>query len=161
MATWSESCGGHFPATFFASSRPPQSQNQSSGENKKGRIMHPLIKLKKATPIFLVVLGCFALSSQAFGQSAIPTFSPANWSGCQQWINVKISTTMSGANVRVCVIGNGRATNAVIANNGSIPVGPLGTLTIAAQAFNSNIESGWGYSTYRCDCPGSQQYCLR
>src|SRR5215831_16291076 len=104
--------------------------------------MHPLIKLKKATPIFLVVLGCFALSSQAFGQSAIPTFSPANWSGCQQRINVKISTTMSGANVRIRVIGNGSA-DAVIANNGTIPVGPLGTLTIAAQAFrpSSTIES--------------------
>ena len=126
--------------------------------------MNPLIQLKKATPLFVIafVVECFVLSPQAFGQSTTPTFSPANWSGCQHSIYVRISTTMSGANVRIRVIGNGSA-DAVIANNGTIPVGPFGTLTVCAQAFrlNSTIKSGWGYSTYRCDCPGSQQYCLR
>jgi hypothetical protein len=125
--------------------------------------MNPLIQLKKATPLFVIafVVACFVLSPQAFGQSTTPTFSPANWSGCQHSIYVRISTTMSGANVRIRVIIGQVGT--VIANGEMIPVGPFGTLTVCAQAFrlNSTIKSGWGYSTYRCDCPGSQQYCLR
>ena len=125
--------------------------------------MNPLIQLKKATPLFVIafVVACFVLSPQAFGQSTTPTFSPANWSDCQHSIYVRISTTMSGTDVRIRVIIGQVGT--VIANGEMIPVGPLGTLTVCAQAFrlNSTIKSGWGYSTYRCDCPGSQQYCLR
>jgi hypothetical protein len=34
--------------------------------------MHPLIRLKKASALFLVVLGCFALSSIAQGQLPPP-----------------------------------------------------------------------------------------
>ena len=125
--------------------------------------MNPLIQLKKATPLFVIafVVACFVLSAQAFGQSTTPRFSSANWSGCQHSIYVRISTTMSGANVRIRVTYNG-SDYRVIANNDLYPVGHLGPLTVCAQAFrlNSTIKSGWGYSTYSCDCPGNQQYCL-
>jgi hypothetical protein len=71
--------------------------------------MNPLIQLKKATPLFVIalVVACFVLSPQAFGQSTTPTFSPANWFGCQHSIYVRISTTMSGANVCIRVTYNG------------------------------------------------------
>src|SRR5215468_2278233 len=62
--------------------------NQRGKRNKNN--MNPLIQLKKATPLFVIalVLACFALSPQAFGQSTTPTFRLANWSGCQHWVNV-------------------------------------------------------------------------
>jgi hypothetical protein len=123
--------------------------------------MNPLIQLKTATPLFVIalVLACFVLSPQAFGQSTTPTFRPANWSGCEHWESVTISTTMRGARIRVII----SQVNMVIANGGTIPVGRLGTLTVCAQAFipNTQIKSGWGYSTYTCNCPGNQLYCLQ
>ena len=123
--------------------------------------MNALIQLKKATPLFVIalVLACFVLSPQAFGQSNTPTFSPANWSGCQHSINVKVSTTLSGARIKV-IVGQVQMD---IANGTPVPVGRLGTLTVCAQSFipNTQIKSGWGYSTYTCNCPGNQRYCLQ
>src|SRR6516225_9987122 len=53
---------------------PPQCQNQLSGE-KKGRTMNPLIRLKKATSIFLVAFGltCFGLAQTAHAQLPPPS----------------------------------------------------------------------------------------
>jgi hypothetical protein len=163
---------------FFASSRAAQSQNQTSEEKEIRTIMNPLIQIKKATPLFVIalVLACFVLSPQAFGQSTTPTFYPLNWSGCQQRKNVRILSTMSddpsgitarvcGANVCINVAGMGWVYQ-VIANNGTVSVKPLGTLMIAAQAFKWNnqtkrwVFSGWGYSTYTCDCRGHQWDCF-
>jgi hypothetical protein len=115
--------------------------------------MNPLIQLKKTTPLFVIplVLACFVLSPQAFGQSTTPTFSPANWSGCQHSIDVTISTTISGAFIRVA--GGGQAGHN-IANNGIVTVADLGASTVMAQACkrrpNGTIRpvSDWGYSTY-------------
>jgi hypothetical protein len=121
--------------------------------------MNPLIQLKKATPVFVIalVLACFVLSPQAFGQSNTPTFSPANWSGCQHSINVKVSTTLSGARIKV-IVGQVQMD---IANGTPVPVGRLGTLTVCAQAYRGAVKTAWAYSTYRCDCLGRQRYCLR
>jgi hypothetical protein len=145
---------------------PSISESNQRGKGNKNH-MNPLIQLKKATPLFVIalVLVCFVLSPQAFGQSAVPTFTPANWSGCQHWKNVKIATTTSGANVGIHVVGPGQIQFDITNNTPPIPVGRLGTLTIMAYAFrwrNGNREdrSAWGYSTYRCDCPGNQKYCL-
>jgi len=139
--------------------------NQRGKRNKNH--MNPRIQLKKATPLFVIalVLACFALSPQVLaGRCAMPTFTPLNWSGCQQWENVTISTTTIGANVRIWVVGNGSG-SIEIANGRTIAVGPLGTLTIKAQAYRriGNYifdKSYWGYSTYTCLCPGHQQDCF-
>jgi Chaperone of endosialidase len=58
----------HFPARFFAPSRPAHKIN--SAGKKKGRTMNPLIQLRKATPVFLVALACFGLSPAA--QAVVP-----------------------------------------------------------------------------------------
>ena len=141
---------------------PSTPESNQRGKRNKNH-MNPLIQLKTATPLFVIalVLACFVLSPQAFGQSTTPTFRPANWSGCEHSESVIISTTMGGANVRIRVIIGQAGT--VIANGGMVPVGRLGTLTVCAQAFipNTQIKSGWGYSTYTCNCPGNQHYCLQ
>ena len=139
--------------------------NQRGKRNKNH--MNPLIQLKKAPPLFVIalVLACFVLSPQAFGQLAVPTFTPANCSvNCQHSINVTISTTSTAANVRIHVVFGQVYTD--IANGGSTSVGRLGTLTVCAQARrwrNGRIveRSAWGYSTYTCYCSSNPPYCFQ
>jgi hypothetical protein len=69
----SESGGGLFPATFFASSRPAIAETQGGETEKEIIPMNPLIQLKKTTPQFFVAFGlaCFGLSP------AVQALSPA------------------------------------------------------------------------------------
>jgi len=153
------------PRVFRLLKGPSFPESNQRGKRNKNH-MNPRIQLKKATLLFVIVLvlACFVLSPQAFGQSAVPTFSPANWYGCQHWKNVKISTTTSGADVGIHVV-DGQVQFDITNNTPPIPVGRLGTLTIMAYAFRWRNgyradRSAWGYSTCRCNCPGNQHYCL-
>ena len=156
------------PRVFRLVKGPSIPESNQRGKRNENH-MNPLIQLKKTTPLFVIalVLACFALSPQALAAPvANPTFTPLNWSGCQHLENVTISTTTIGTNVRIQVRGNGGWAGMEIANNTTIPVGRLGTLTICAQAYrwiNGNMvdKSGWVYSTYTCNCPGNQHYCLQ
>jgi hypothetical protein len=138
------------PRVFRLLKGPSISESNQRGKRNKNH-MNPLIQLKKATPLFVIalVLACFVLSPQAFGQA--PTFSPANWSGCQHSIGVKISTPISGAFIGVA--GGGEAGH-YIANNDIVDVANLGASTLMAQACkrmpDGTIQpvSVWGYSTY-------------
>jgi hypothetical protein len=132
--------------------------NQRGKRNKNH--MNPLIQLKKATPLFVIalVLACFALSPQAFA-APTPTFSPAsNWSGCQNWKWVTISSGPPGGWI---FVKTGGQVGGWIPNPGWYKVGYLGTKTLCAfhSSNKSTPDSGWGYSTYTCNCPTHQWDC--
>ena len=139
--------------------------NQRGKRNKNN--MNPLIQLKKATPLFVIalVLACFALSPQAFAAPPptfthpAPTFTPAQWSGCQHWKWVTISSGPRGGWIFVKI---GVQVGGWISNPGTYQVGYLGTKTLCAfhSSNKSTPDSAWGYSTYTCNCPGRQWYCL-
>jgi hypothetical protein len=63
--------------------------------------MNPLMQLKKATPLFVImlVLACFALSPQAFAEP--PTLSPPGSSDCTNCTWVTISCTTCNAKIHV------------------------------------------------------------
>ena len=149
----SESGGGHFPRVFRLIQGPSIPESNQRGKRNKNH-MNPVIQLKKATPLFVIalVLACFALSPQAFaGTVKPPTFIPNQWSGCHDSTNVRISTGTSGASIKVWGFG---AVGREIANNTTIPVGPLGSLTLWARAKKGNSKSIVVHSgIYRRNCP--------
>ena len=64
-----------FPAArFFASSGPAIAESPSAGRRKGKNHMNPLIQLKTATPLSLVVLllACFALAQSAHAPQSAP-----------------------------------------------------------------------------------------
>jgi hypothetical protein len=103
--------------------------------------MNPLMQLKKATPLFVImlVLACFALSPQAFAQSATPTFTPNQCCGCKHSKNVTISSTTPGGGIFVWMKNTQPPLDQVgfwITNPGTISVGYLGKKTL--EAFHTS-----------------------
>ena len=153
----SESGGRHFIACFSA---PEGSLNPriKPARKKDKNHMNPLIQLKKATPLFVImlVLACFALSPQAFA-AATPTFTPNQGCACQRYKNVTISSGTSGGGIFVKINGNA---GGWISNPGIWPVGDLKTGPKTLQAAHTSnppannetptIDSGWKQSgTYK------------
>jgi hypothetical protein len=68
-----ESGGAHFPARFFAYFQAYELQGDHGGKERKYHSMHPLIQLKKSTPIFIALaLVCVGLSPSVQAVSPAP-----------------------------------------------------------------------------------------
>jgi hypothetical protein len=99
--------------------------------------MHPLIKLKKATPIFLVVLGCFAVSSIAQAVNPPPDGGYPN-NNTAEGIDALFSLTTGNANT---AIGSGALfSNATGDDNTATGSGAL----IDNTTGDSNTATGVG-----------------
>jgi hypothetical protein len=137
------------PRVFRLLQGPSIPESNQRGKRNKNH-MNPLIQLKNATPPFVIalVLACFALSPQAFAVEP-PKFDPPSG-----WLtNVRIYTTTNGARIKVGGFGPASIT---IANNSTITLCGLGSVTIWAKAIVSKsgvwISSGKAFGTYTYQC---------
>ena len=118
--------------------------------------MNPLMQLKKATPLFVIilVLACFALSPQAFAV-APPTLSPPSSSNCTLYTNVTICCTDQNAKIHVWGTGMiaGDLPGVPPAHCGTINVYHPGTTTLNAYCDVGGTHSGTVTGIYRKSCP--------
>ena len=108
--------------------------------------MHPLIKLKKATPIFLVVLGCFAVSSIAQAVNPPPDGGYPN-NNTAEGIDALFSLTTGGANTATgasALFGNTTGNDNTATGSGALvsnTTGGSNTATGASALFANTTGS--------------------
>jgi hypothetical protein len=123
--------------------------------------MNPLMQLKKATPLFVImlVLACFTLSPQAFAE---PTLVPSSYSGCTSSIWVKICCTtprVTKIHVRYGAIGGDILTSIACPTGcagsfcGKVQVPLTNTpITLTADCYVGATKVGTATGTYTKNC---------
>jgi hypothetical protein len=130
-----ESGGASFPARFFASFRDPHStESTQRGKEKEERTMNPSIQLRKAIPLFLVALACFALL-------------PAARTACQEGCLTNQNTVLGDDALISFTTGTNNTANGfqVLFNN----TNGMNNTATGSQALQNNTMGGHGQRQYR------------